>query len=57
MPAILKMNFNFNYKDKLRAAGQSIRTVTTALDLHHTANSRIERQINTGKRAPGRRLG
>src|SRR5579872_5699944 len=35
-PAILKMNFNFNFKDMPRAAGPSIRWVTKTRDLHHT---------------------
>ena len=29
---ILKMNFNFNFKDILAAPGQSIRCLTTACD-------------------------
>jgi hypothetical protein len=32
---IVKMNFNFNFKDMLRADGQSIRQVTNGRDLHH----------------------
>jgi hypothetical protein len=32
---ILKMNFNFNFKDMLRPPGASIRGVTNARDLHH----------------------
>jgi hypothetical protein len=32
---ILKMNFNFNFKDMLRQAGQSIRTLTIRCDLDH----------------------
>jgi hypothetical protein len=34
-PMILKMNFNFNFKDMLRLAGQSIRTLTIGCDLDH----------------------
>ena len=34
-PMILKMNFNFNFKDMLRRARQSIRTLTIACDLDH----------------------
>jgi hypothetical protein len=41
-PAILKMNFNFNFKDKPGAAGQSIRDVTNPRHLHHTADFGIE---------------
>ncbi len=33
---ILKMNFNFNFKDMLGAAGASIRGGTNARDRHHT---------------------
>ena len=33
---ILKMNFNFNFKDKLRPPRQSIRTLTTECDQDHT---------------------
>jgi hypothetical protein len=32
---ILKMNFNFNFKDMLRWARQSIRTLTIGCDLDH----------------------
>ena len=32
---ILKMNFNFNFKDMLRRAGQSIWTLTIGCDLDH----------------------
>jgi hypothetical protein len=35
---ILKMNFNFNIKDMLGLAGQSIHGVTNVRDLHHTGN-------------------
>jgi hypothetical protein len=41
---ILKMNFNFNIKDMLVLAGQSIRRVTNVLDLHRTGNRRIKRK-------------
>jgi len=34
---ILKMNFNFNIKDMLRAAEASIRRLTNARDRHYTA--------------------
>jgi hypothetical protein len=34
-PMILKMNFNFNFKDMLPLAGQSIRTLTIGCDLDH----------------------
>jgi len=33
---ILKMNFNFNFKDMPSAAGASIRSVTNVRDPHHT---------------------
>jgi hypothetical protein len=36
---ILKMNFNFNFKDMLRQATQSIRTLTIACDLDHMAGN------------------
>jgi hypothetical protein len=32
---ILKMNFNFNYKDMLCAEWPSIRQLTNGHDLHH----------------------
>jgi len=38
-PVILKMNFNFNFKDMLGAAGASIGCITNVRDLHHTAES------------------
>jgi hypothetical protein len=38
VPAILKMNFNFNFKDMLVAAGQSIRRLTTACDYGHNGD-------------------
>jgi len=41
---ILKMNFNFNIKDMLALAGQSIRVVTNVRDLHHTGKSGIKRK-------------
>jgi hypothetical protein len=37
------MNFNFNFKDMLFAAGQSIRSVTSVRDRHHTAKYGIKR--------------
>jgi hypothetical protein len=37
MAMILKMNFNFNFKDSLSAPDQSIRGLTTACDFNHTA--------------------
>jgi hypothetical protein len=39
---ILKMNFNFNIKDMLAAAGQSIRDVTNVRDPYHTGKSGIK---------------
>jgi hypothetical protein len=45
---ILKMNFNFNFKDMPGAAGPSIRGVTNVRDPHHTANSRIEPRLPQG---------
>lgn len=36
---ILKMNFNFNIKHMPGLAGQSIRQVTNARDLHHKEGS------------------
>lgn len=38
---ILKMNFNFNFKDMPRAAGQSIRRLTTACDYNHTVETAV----------------
>jgi len=35
---ILKMNFNFNFKDMPHAAGQSIRNLTNACDWDHKGN-------------------
>jgi len=35
---ILKMNFNFNFKDSPRAVGQSIRNRTTVCDWDHKGN-------------------
>ena len=32
---ILKMNFNFNFKDMLGQGGESIRRLTTGCDLNH----------------------
>jgi hypothetical protein len=40
---ILKMNFNFNFKDMPRAAEASIRSATNARDRHHTGKSGIKR--------------
>jgi len=40
---ILKMNFNFNFKDMPGAAGASIRGVTNARDRHRMAKSGIKR--------------
>jgi len=40
---ILKMNFNFNFKDMPPAAGPSIHGVTNERDLHHTGKSGIKR--------------
>jgi len=45
----LKMNFNFNFKDMPFAAGQSIRRVTSARDLHHTEDSGIKRRLRCGQ--------
>jgi hypothetical protein len=45
MKTILKMNFNFNFKDKLPAAVASIRRITNARDPHHTAKSGIKRSF------------
>jgi hypothetical protein len=39
------MNFNFNFKDMLEAAGQSIRRATNARDLHHTEKYGIKRMM------------
>jgi hypothetical protein len=36
LKTILKMNFNFNFKDMLPAAGASIHRVTNVRDRHHT---------------------
>jgi hypothetical protein len=36
-PMILKMNFNFNFKDSLLAAKASIRDLTRACDFNHSA--------------------
>jgi len=37
LKTILKMNFNFNFKDMPPAAGPSIRGATNLRDPHHTA--------------------
>jgi hypothetical protein len=39
---ILKMNFNFNFKDMPQAAEASIRYVTNVRDRHHTGKCGIE---------------
>jgi hypothetical protein len=39
------MNFNFNFKDMLEAAGQSIWRVTNARDVHHMGKYGIKRMI------------
>jgi hypothetical protein len=41
------MNFNFNIKDILFAAGASIRSVTSVRDLHHTGKFGIKRVPGT----------
>src|ERR1700733_12568288 len=51
---ILKMNFNFNFKDMPGAAGQSIRSVTNARDCHHTEKSGIKRNSECGQLAQRR---
>jgi hypothetical protein len=38
-PTILKMNFNFNFKDMPGGKEASIRIVTNACDLHHTGKT------------------
>jgi hypothetical protein len=38
--AILKMNFNFNFKDSPAPRGQSIRRITIACDRDHTVHFR-----------------
>src|SRR5579872_3190807 len=53
-PAILKMNFNFNFKDMPRAAEPSIRWVTKTRDLHHTGKL-WGGMVLTGGRAAGTR--
>ena len=55
---ILKMNFNFNFKDMLLALQASIHHVTNARDMHHTGNQGIKRgaqrsQLRICKRFPG----
>ncbi len=45
---ILKMNFNFNFKDMLWAEDESIRYVTNARDLHHMENPGIKRSSRFG---------
>jgi hypothetical protein len=41
---ILKMNFNFNFKDMPGATGASIRCVANARDRQHTGKSGIKRR-------------
>ena len=36
---ILKMNFNFNYKDMLPSVDGSIREIISVRDLHHTGEN------------------
>jgi hypothetical protein len=43
---ILKMNFNFNFKDMPFAAQASIRGVTNGCDLHHTGKYGIKRALS-----------
>jgi len=38
---ILKMNFNFNFKDSLPPRYQSIRGLTTGCDLNHSVSFRL----------------
>jgi hypothetical protein len=40
---MLKMNFNFNFKDMPPAAEASIRSAINARDQHHTGKNRIKR--------------
>ena len=52
------MNFNFNFKDMLLAAGASIHHVTNVRDMHHTGKYGIKRgarrsQLRIYKRFPG----
>jgi hypothetical protein len=59
---ILKMNFNFNFKDMPPAAAASICGVTNERDLHHTGKSGIKRVSRRSIRrsihsARGRTLG
>jgi hypothetical protein len=44
LKTILKMNFNFNFKDMPQAAGASIRGVTNWRDRHHTGKYGIKRE-------------
>ena len=53
-PTKLKMNFNFNFKDMLAAAAQSIRSVTSVRDLHHTGIYGIKR-MRASPNNPGNR--
>jgi len=43
------MNFNFNIKDMLLAAGAAIRGVTNALDPHHMGKYGIKRGWGCGQ--------
>ncbi len=49
LKTILKMNFNFNFKDMLLALQASIRRATNVLAPHHTAKSRIKRVPKPGR--------
>jgi hypothetical protein len=46
---ILKMNFNFNFKDMPGPPDASIRRVTNARDQHHTGKSGIKRVLLCGQ--------
>jgi hypothetical protein len=50
---ILKMNFNFNFKDMPSAPQASIRAVTNVRDPHHTGKSGIKRISHCGQRRNG----
>jgi hypothetical protein len=55
---ILKMNFNFNFKDMPLAPQASIHPVTNGRDRHHTGKYGIKRcsrrgQLRSDKRFPG----
>jgi hypothetical protein len=51
LKTILKMNFNFNFKDMPLAAGASIRGATNGRDQHHAGKSGIELRVREGKNA------